>query len=290
MIDETVREIKEMRTHSSSTVAIHAARALAELTDRDFRTVDEFLRNLDRNSTVLRQANPSHASLQSTQRGIVEAVQRVDLESVSEAKAELMRSIENTVERIGEATDKTALQAQALLNDGDVVLTHDFSRTVLAVLQRAVADGQEHRVFTTEARPRYMGRRMARELGTIDGIDPTLIVDSAAGHYISECDRVIVGMDCIVDDVLYNRVGTFPIATTAAHLDIPMTVVGAASKIVDAGFQFENDYRSSVEVMREPTTAFHIENPAYDATPLELLDTIVTDAGIQDVTAPQAQH
>lgn len=289
MIDETVREIQEMRTHSSSTVAKHAARALKELEDRDFRTVDEFLQNLERNSTVLRQANPSHASLQSTQREIVATVREPVPESVEAAQERLQVAIDDTVEEIAEATDKTAVQAQSLLEDGDVILTHDFSRTVLAVLRQSVEAGREHRVFTTEARPRFMGRRMGRELGRMEGIDPTLIVDSAAGHYLTECDRVIVGMDCIVDDVLYNRVGTLPVAATAAHLGVPMTVVGAASKVVETGFQFENDFRSTVEVMREPTTSFRIENPAYDATPVSLLETVVTDDGIREISATPTQ-
>jgi translation initiation factor eIF-2B subunit delta len=74
MIDETVEEISEMQTHSSSVVAVRAARALKELLDREFANVAEFERDLDRNSSVLRRANPSHASLLSTQRRIVETV------------------------------------------------------------------------------------------------------------------------------------------------------------------------------------------------------------------------
>ena len=49
------------------------------------------------------------------------------------------------------------------------------------------------------------------------------------GHVVGECDRVVVGMDCIVDDTLYNRVGTFPIAATAAQVEVPVTVIGAGS-------------------------------------------------------------
>lgn len=283
MIDETVREIQEMRTHSSSTVATQAAHALSDLRDREYRTVEEFLQNLERNSTVLRQANISHASLQSTQRDIVAAVRDPEPESVDEAQARLMSEITSTIERIEEATERTAANAQSLLSDGDVLLTHDFSKTVFAVLEESVEEGRSHQVYTTEARPRFMGRRMARELSDLDSIEPTLIVDSAAGHFMQQCDRIVVGMDCIVEEVLYNRVGTFPIAATAAVADVPMTVVGADSKVIEQGFRFENDHRSSVEVMREPAPSFAIENPAYDATPISLLDTVVTDAGVQEI-------
>lgn len=281
MIDQTAREIREMRTHSSSTVAINAARALRELRDRDYQSVEDVLRSVERNSKVLRQANPSHASLQSTQRSIVEAVSSRELDSTDDALAALEAAIADTIEDIERAKDAAADAAMELIADGDVLLTHDFSTTVLAVAERVADRGDSLDVFTTEARPRFMGRRMARELSAVDGIDVTLIVDSAAGYALDSCDRVVVGMSCIVDDLLYNRVGTFPIAACAAQLDVPVSVVGASAKVIEDGFVFENDHREAVEVMREPTTAFGIANPAYDATPVDLIETIVTDEGIE---------
>jgi len=44
MIDETVREIEEMHTQSSSIVAVKAAQALRELTERECHTVEDFNR------------------------------------------------------------------------------------------------------------------------------------------------------------------------------------------------------------------------------------------------------
>ncbi len=107
----------------------------------------------------------------------------------------------------------------------------------------------------------------------------TLVTDSTHGLVLSACDRVLVGMDCIVDGQLYNRVGTFPIATTAAHLDVPVTVLGAASKIHTEGFVFENEFRVASEVLPEPAGEFDVWNPAYDATPVTLLESVVTDEG-----------
>jgi translation initiation factor eIF-2B subunit delta len=89
-------------------------------------------------------------------------------------------------------------------------------------------------------------------------------------------------MDCIVGDTLYNRVGTFPIVATAAEVGVPVTVVGSGAKLLDGGFVFENEFRSSSEVMREPAEGFTIENPAYDATPTRLLDSVITDEGMDD--------
>jgi translation initiation factor 2B subunit (eIF-2B alpha/beta/delta family) len=279
MIDETVEEIREMQTHSSSVVAVKAAHALESLTEREFRSLDDYLRDVERNSTALRQANPSHASLQNTQREIVEALDE-DFADIDAAKSRTREAVRSVIERVEMAKRRAAEYGAMALEDGMTVLTHDYSSTVLEAIELAGRDGAELSVYVTEARPRYLGRKSARTLAAIDRVEPHLIVDSACGHFLPECDRVLVGMDCIVGDTLYNRVGTFPIAAAAAECDVPVTVIGSGAKVIEDGFVFENEFRSSSEVMREPAEGFWIENPAYDATPMELIDSVVTDDGM----------
>ncbi|USZ72831.1 translation initiation factor eIF-2B [Natronosalvus halobius] len=279
MIDETAEEIKEMQTHSSSVVAIKATRALTDLLEREFATVEEYVRDLDRNATALRRANPSHASLQNAVREVVHQVEDANPDTVSEAKTFTETAIEDVVARVESGKTRAAENAIEYLSDGETILTHDFSSTVIEALELATERGMSFDVYVTEARPRYIGRKTARRLATLPGLDVTLITDSAHGHYLPECTRVLIGMDCIVDDSLYNRVGTFPIASTAAQLEVPVTVLGSAAKIVSEGFAFENEYRTPVEVMAEPAEGFSIENPAYDATPVALLESVITDEG-----------
>lgn len=279
MIDETVAEIEGMQTHSSSVVAVKAARALSELLEREHATVEEFVRDLERNSSVLRRANPSHASLFNVQRSITRAVNEAEPEDVASAKAALADAIDRSVERVERGKERAASHTAETLEDGMTVLTHDYSSTVNAAIERAVDGGIELSVYVTEARPRLAGRKTARHLADIDGVEPTLIIDSAAGNYLQECDCVLMGMDCLVGDTLYNRVGTYPIAATAADLDVPMRVTGSGAKLIDSGFVFENDYRPASEVLLEPAEGFAVENPLYDATPVRLLDAIITDDG-----------
>ncbi|MFB6309258.1 MAG: translation initiation factor eIF-2B [Haloarculaceae archaeon] len=277
MIDETVAEIEAMQTHSSSVVAVKAAEALRELADREYPAVEEYCRTIERNSRALRRANPSHASLHTTQRRIVEAVTDPTPDSVEDARERTRDVIDTVIEEVESAKERAAQRGAQLLANGDTLLTHDFSTTVIAAIEAALDAGVAFDVYVTEARPRYIGRKTARRLADYDAVDVTLIVDSASGHYLADCDRVVVGMDCIVEETLYNRVGTYPIAATAADLGVPVTVIGSSAKIIDGGFAFENEHRAAAEVMREPSEGFAVENPAYDATPTRLLDTVVTD-------------
>ncbi|MFB6073036.1 MAG: translation initiation factor eIF-2B [Halobacterium sp.] len=280
MIDETAEEIREMRTHSSSVVAVKAARALRDLVDNDYPTVEEYLRALERNSTALRRANPSHASLVTTQRDIVDAVRDANPASVAEAKEVTAAAISDVVETVESAKHEAAEATADRIEDGQTLLTHDYSSTVLEALELAAQDGKHLEVFVTEARPRHLGRKTARTLAAIDRIEPTLVVDGASGYYLGDCDRVLLGMDCIVGDTYYNRVGTYPLAATADDAGTPVTVSGSSAKLVDEGFRFENDFRDASEVIREPPEGFDVKNPAYDATPTRLLDSVVTDEGV----------
>ena len=283
MIDETVEEIAEMQTHSSSVVAVKAARALADLTGREFATVEEYERSLQRNAQALRRANPSHASLHNAMADVVAGVEDADPADVAAAKAATTDAIDRVVDTIEAGKHAAAENAAAYLEDGQTVLTHDYSSTVLEAVESATQDGKYLEAYVTEARPRYLGRKSARQLAAYDRVDTHLLTDAAAGYYLEECDLVVVGMDCIVGDTLYNRVGTFPIAATAARVDVPVVVVGSDAKVIEDGFVFENEFRSPSEVMREPAEGFSVENPAYDATPVDLLDAVITDEGVRSL-------
>jgi translation initiation factor eIF-2B subunit delta len=278
MVDQTVREIAELQTHSSSVVAVKAAEALLELRDRDFATSEEFVRSLERNSKALRRAQPSHASLFTSQSEIVHRVSNAEAADLETLTTTLSEVVEDVTSRVNQAKSEAAANGAELLGNDATILTHDYSSTVLEAIESAARAGKHLTVYVTEARPRYLGRKTARTLASIDRVETTLLTDAACGEVLDKCDRVVVGMDCIVDDIFYNRVGTFPIAATAAELAVPMHALGASSKVIESGgFAFENEFRPTSEVMREPAEGFEVTNPAYDATPTHLLTSVITD-------------
>lgn len=269
-----------MQTQSSSVVAVKAAQALGSLADNDCNNLSEFYRLVEQQSRAIQRAKRSHAPLYTTQQRIVEAVTGSDAETVAEGTERLREAVEEVVTELQASKERAAERAADLIGDGDVLVTHGNSSTVMATFDAALAAGTTFEVYVTEARPRFLGRRTARDLGPLEGVDVTLIADSAAGHYLPGCDRVFVGMNCLVNDTMYNRVGTYPIAATAADAGTPVTAVASSTKFVGSGFDFQNSYRPASEMMHEPVEDFEVANPSYDATPTRLLDSVVTEDAV----------
>ncbi len=280
MIDETVAEIRAMETHSTSAVAVKATQSLAELLAREYVTVDEFERDVEHNAGVLRRSNPSHAALHNAMREVERSVVG-EPTTVEDAKQLLEEVIERVVGDVETAKAAAAANAAERINDGDTLLVHDYSTTVLESIETAAKNGAHLTVYVTEARPRTLGRKSARALAGMDRVDVHMVVDSAMGYALRDCDRVVLGITCITGGTYYNRIGSFPLVVTARELGVPVTAVGSGAKTIEE-FRFENDFRDAVEVMREPVEDVTIENPGYDAIPVRMIDTVITDEGVVD--------
>ncbi len=132
-------------------------------------------------------------------------------------------------------------------------------------------------------------RLTAFELVT-DGFDVTLVPDTAIGISMQRgmIDRVIVGADRITrTGHVFNKVGTYQIATLAKKHHIPFYVAAPLST-----FDFKTKWkdvkieeRSPDEVRKmggrqiAPETV-SVFNPAFDITSPELITAIITEEGV----------
>jgi translation initiation factor eIF-2B subunit delta len=279
-IDEAIHRVEKKQTTSESVVAVEAAEALRELTSREYQMIEEFLVTLKQNSNALIRANRSHAPLFTTQRRIVTEVTDAEVDTVEDVKDRLLDAIDAVVTKVETSKTRAGEKAASLIDDGDVLLLHGNSSTVMGTVEQAAHDGKHLEVYVTESRPCFSGRLVARRLAEWDSVEPTLITDAAAGHRLSACDRVMFGMNCVIDAFVHNRVGSYPIAVTANDLNVPVTVVGSSGKFIGGEFDFGTTSRPKSEVLLEPPQGFDIENPAYDSTPMRLLHSIVTEETI----------
>lgn len=187
----------------------------------------------------------------------------------------------------------------ALIAEGSGVLTHCNTGslatagfgTALGVIRAGVAQGRVTQVFADETRPWQQGARLTVWELQQDGIDATLIADSAASHLMKTgaVQWVIVGADriCANGDTA-NKIGTYQLAIAARHHGLKFMVVAPSSTVdmdTASGEAIEIEERDPGELhgiggVRTVAEGIKAWNPVFDVTPGSLIDAIVTEKGV----------
>jgi methylthioribose-1-phosphate isomerase len=181
-----------------------------------------------------------------------------------------------------------------LVKDGDTILTHCNAGelcaveygTALGVVRAAWEQGKKIRVIADETRPLLQGARLTAYELHRDGIPVTLITDNMAAHVMSKglVNLVIVGADRIVQDAVFNKIGTYGVALLAKEHNVPFYVAAPKST-----FDLTHKAADVVIEERNPAEVTHfagqqtapdgidVFNPAFDATPLKYVSGIITE-------------
>ena len=178
--------------------------------------------------------------------------------------------------------------------------------TATAPIYTAHDRGVPVHVFVDETRPRNQGAALtAYELGQ-HGVPHTLIADNAGGHLMQhgQIDLCIVGADRITSrGDAANKIGTYLKALAARANHVPFYVAAPHTTIdwtIENGLEIEIEERSADEVthitgrladgriarvaLAPPGT--RAVNPAFDVTPAELIEALITDRGLCPATKP----
>jgi len=289
-IEDTYGAIRSMEIRGAGRIARAAAEALRAATlSSDAKTPSKLVEELTRYGDRLKEARPTAVALPNSvnfvltgaHRGLARGLDRKALGKmvVSLCDDFISRST-NAVNLIGDIGAKRIV-------DGDLILTHCNSEAVTQILLTAKAQGKEFQVLVTETRPRYQGRITASILAK-NGIEVSLMPDSASRLYMHEVDRVIVGSDAIASNgAVVNKIGTSTIAVVAHETRTRFYVAAETYKLSPRtllGDLVEIEERSPQEVVSrqwmEENPGVKVKNPSFDVTPAEYIDLIITEQGV----------
>ena len=287
-IEEATREIRSMKIRGAGEIARHAVSALEKAATlsqaSDLRTLYE---DLDCSAHRLLESRPTAVSLPNGIRYLMHHArvlrdQNVSVDGFKDSLAqkadEFIRNSKDAVKRIGE------IGARRIL-DGDTVMTHCNSRAVFEILRHAHKAGKRFDVYITETRPRFQGRLTAEWLAK-EGIPSTLIVDSAMRYFMNDVDKVVVGADAVAaNGALVNKIGTSLLALAAHEARTRFLVAAESFKFSPEtviGELIWIEERAGEEILPEKDRPpdLKVRNPAFDVTPPEYIDAIVTEKGI----------
>jgi methylthioribose-1-phosphate isomerase len=294
---EVVDAIRALRVRGAPALGAAGAYAVALAARELVETPQQFWQRLREAAEAIRSARPTAVNLAwGTDRALRAAEGAPEAEQAAEsALAEAHRIVQED-ERACRALAEAGARE---LGGGERVLTLCNTGalatlgmgTALGILRAAWEAGKRVHVYACETRPLLQGARLtAWELREL-GIPFDLVVDAAAGWLMAQgrVDRVLVGADRVAaNGDVANKIGTYTLAVLCRHHRVPFWVAAPISTVdlaTPTGQAIRVEERGPEEVTRfagrpvapEGTPAL---NYAFDVTPAELVDALVTDAGV----------
>ena len=284
-VPETAEKIKSMEIRGAGRIARAAAVALRDhalsLTAKD---LPAFTAEMGRAAEMLVATRPTAVSLPNAVHIVMTGLDRA--KDTEDARSGLVSRADGFILSSRHAVEDIARFGARHIRDGDTILTHCNSEVALGCIIEAHRSGKEIEVFATEVRPRNQGHITIRTLNDA-GIRTNFIVDSAVRSFIHDIDLVIVGADAVtVNGAVVNKIGTAQVAHTAKEARVNMIVAAETYKfaprtVIGDLIQIEERGPDEVlpEAIRKTLPNVTVRNPAFDVTPADYIDLIVTEAG-----------
>lgn len=285
-ITSLVEEIKSDKVHGASQLARQAVGVLklvAEHSQAD--STSEFLLELKAVGERLMSARPAMAPLFNIVGRFLGALSRLSPdETLDIVKSFALSRADELASASLQAVARIVNYGSELIADGDRIMTHSYSSTVVAVLKEAFAKDKHIEVIATRSGPGRTGERIARELG-LEGLPVTFIDDTAIGLYISTVNKAMVGADRVcADGNIINGIGTFQLALAARKAGIPFYVLCETlkfdPKLKSGEVDLEEKEPAEVVAPGKLPPQVRVKNPCFDITPLELITAIATENGL----------
>ena len=258
--------------------------------------IKEFLVQADE----IENTRPTAVNLKWAVRQMKEKVKKPD-KNITEIKRNLLKLAHQIKDDDLNRCHSLGLHGAELIPDNSNVITicntgglaTSGIGTALGVIQYAHAMGKNVKVHVCETRPLLQGARLnAWELKRTE-TPFTLMTDSMAAQTMKkiDIDGIFVGADRIASNGdTANKIGTYSLAVLAKHHGVPFYVAAPLSTVdyeIGSGADIPVEQRSGEEVTRINGVQFTVEDievttPAFDVTPAELIQGIITEKGIAE--------
>ena len=298
---QVANAIKTLVVRGAPAIGVSGAFGLAlAALQSNASTKEKMINDLNSAKNVLFETRPTAVNLAWGLEKIMEVARSCkDPEEIKKIVVETAKQMADQDVKINMTMGK---HGSKLFDDNDTVLTHCNAGalatvgygTALGVIRASKESGKNIKVIATETRPVQQGSRLTAFELKHDGIDVSLIPDTAVGYTLANnlINKIIVGADRILKTGhVFNKIGTYQIALLAKHHNVPFYVAAPLSTF-DLSSNPEDvviEQRKSSEVtgIGEKKTApndINVINPAFDMTPPELISGIITENGV--ITAP----
>ena len=259
-------------------------------------TKEDMIKDLEQAKKILFETRPTAVNLAwglNKMMNVAKNYQNID--EIKESIVEAATTLAEDDVKINKAMGKNGA---VLFDNNDTIMTHCNAGalatvaygTALGVVRAIKESGKNIKVIATETRPVMQGSRLTTFELKHEGIDVSLIPDTAVGYTMANglINKIVVGADRILSTGhVFNKIGTYQIALIAKQHNIPFYVAAPLSTF-DLNSNTEDvviEQRKASEVTsignkKTAPDGINVINPAFDMTPPELISGIITEKGV----------
>ena len=259
-------------------------------------TKEDMIKDLEQAKKILFETRPTAVNLAwglNKMMNVAKNCQNID--EIKESIVEAATTLAEDDVKINKAMGKNGA---VLFDNNDTIMTHCNAGalatvaygTALGVVRAIKESGKNIKVIATETRPVMQGSRLTTFELKHEGIDVSLIPDTAVGYTMANglINKIVVGADRILSTGhVFNKIGTYQIAIIAKQHNIPFYVAAPLSTF-DLNSNTEDvviEQRKASEVTsignkKTAPDGINVINPAFDMTPPELISGIITEKGV----------
>jgi len=257
---------------------------------------DQLIQDLETAKKILFETRPTAVNLAWGLEKIMKITK--DDKTVDEIRTSVIETAKQMAEDDIQINMSIGKNGSELFSENDTIMTHCNAGalatvgygTALGVIRAIKESGKKVKVIATETRPVQQGSRLTAFELKHDGIDVSLIPDTAVGYTMANglVNGVVVGADRILQTGhVFNKIGTYQVATMAKQHNIPFYVAAPLSTFdlqsKPDDIIIEQRKASEVTGIGDKRTApdgIDVINPAFDMTPPELISAIITENGV----------
>jgi len=297
--NQVAEAIRNLVVRGAPAIGVSGAFGLAlSALQSNSKTKEDLISDLEKARQILFETRPTAVNLAWGLEQIMKVARSGN--SVDQTKELVINEAKRMADRDIEINKTMGKFGSELFENNDTIMTHCNAGalatvaygTALGVIRATKDSGKHVKVIATETRPVQQGSRLTAFELKHDGFDVSLIPDTAVGYSMTNglVNKVVVGADRIVrTGHVFNKIGTYQVATMAKQHGIPFYVAAPLST-----FDMETDANDVIIEMRKGSEVtgigdkktapdgINVINPAFDMTPPELISGIITEKGVAE--------
>lgn len=288
--DQVIEEIRNMNVKGGSPFGRAAAWAYKLALEKEgLNSKEDILARFDDISNQMISLKPTMATIYNTKSLVYELLDSFDENTDTQTiKRKIIKLCENIISNSYESVSEVGKIGSNIIKDGDTIMMHSYSSTLMSIFITAAEQGKNFRVICTESRP-LRESLLAVKILQSHKVEVVYITDVSIWEFMPKADYIIMGADTITwDGSVANKMGTAMISQLALICNKPVYIASEVYKLdlrTKYGHPVVLERRSKDEIILrdndfESFEGVDIVNQFFDLTPARNITGLITEYGV----------